>query len=169
MMHSPISQPPRGGAPVGVLSELPPVELAAIHYLRLWFSGKQESVWRDFCTTFSRTDAAVAMASFENLMSAVQNHARRPLMRHSPACECFGGDECAFAQFVAAATSGDEHDAMTFALHLFDGVQAKCALGAAAMCGHAFYSMASGKHDTKRAVDHGFLRSPTHPTPDLKQ
>ncbi len=164
MMHVPPPQSPpnsfRGGAPVGVLSELPPVELAAIFYLRHWFSGNQEQVWRDFSKTFSRADAAVAMASFEDLMRAVQNNTRRPLMRHSPECECFGGDECAFAQFVAAATSGDEHDAMTFALHLFDGVQAKCALGAAAMCGHAFISMVAC---SKRST------TPTHPSPHLKQ
>ncbi len=92
-------------------------------------------------------------------MRAVQHNARRPLMRHSLDCECFGGDECAFAQLVSAATGGDEHDAMTFALHLFDGVQAKCAIGAAAMCGHAFFSMAS-----RPAYSH----TPTHPTSPLK-
>lgn len=160
MMHFPSPQPPRGGAPVGVLSELPPVELAAILYLRYWFSGNQEQVWRDFSTTFGRADAAVAMASFEDLMRAVQNNTRRPLMRHSPECECFGGDECAFAHFIAAATHGDEHAAMTFALHLFDGVQAKYALDAAAMCGHAFVSMADRP---KRS------HAPTHPSPHLKQ
>lgn len=153
MKHFSTPQPSRGGAPVGVLSELPPVELAAILYLRHWFSGNHAQVWRDFSRTFDRADAAVAMASFEDLMRTVQNHARRPLLRHGLDCACFGGDECAFAQFVAAATSGDEHDAMTFALHLFDGVQAKCVLGAAAMCGHAFSSMAG---------DVAFMHGATH-------
>jgi hypothetical protein len=161
MMHSTFSKPSRGGAPVGVLSELPAVELAAIIYLRLWFSGEQERVWSDFSSYFNRADAAVAMGSFEELMRTVQNHARRPLMRHSPQCECYGGDECAFAHFVAAATSGQEHDAMTFALHLFDNVQAKCVLGAAAMCGHAFYSIANGGKE--------FTQNPTHRTPAVKQ
>lgn len=165
MKHATFSQPPRGGAPVGVLAELPPVELAAIHYLRLWFSGHQEQVWRDFSNSFGRADAEIAMASFSDLMRSVQEHTRRPLMRHSPTCECFGGDECAFAQLVAAATSGDEHDAMTFALHLFQGVQARSALGDAAMCGHAFSSMAN----SKRAAQPRPAQSPTHPTPNLKQ
>lgn len=155
-----ISHPPRGGAPVGILSELPPVELAAILYLRHWLSGNQDQIWRDFSHTFSRADAACAMASFEDLMRAVQNNTRRPLMRHKTGCDCFGGDECAFAQLVAAAASGDEHDAMTFALHLFDGVQAKCALQAAAMCGHAFFSMASRDAPST---------APTHAAPHLKQ
>lgn len=155
----PFDQPSRGGAPVGVLSELPPVELAAILYLRHWFSGNQQQVWRDFANTFGRADAVFAMASFEDLMRAVQFNTRRPLMRHNPSCECFGGDECAFAQFVAAATNGEEHDAMTFALHLFEGVQAKCALRAAAMCGHAFYGLAGNLAPTHVA---------THPTPHQK-
>lgn len=159
MMHATPPSMPRGGAPVGVLSELPPVELAAILYLRHWFSGNHEQVWCDFSNAFNRADAAVAMASFEDLMRSVQNHARRPIMRHSLECECFGGDECAFAQFVAAAASGDEHDAMTFGLHLFDGVRAKCALGAAAMCGHAFSSMASSS---------AWQQTPTHPTSHQK-
>lgn len=159
MMHTTPPSSPRGGAPVGVLSELPPIELAAILYLRHWFSGNHAQVWRDFSNAFNRADAAVAMASFEDLMRSVQHHARRPIMRHGLACECFGGDECAFAQFVAAATSGDEHDAMTFGLHLFDGVRAKCALGAAAMCGNAFSSMASGS---------AWRQTPTHPTSHQK-
>lgn len=150
----------RGGAPVGVLSELPPVELAAILYLRHWFSGNKDLVWRDFANSFDRVDAAHAMASFKNLMRAVQDNARRPLMRHSPTCDCFGGDECAFAQFIAAAASGDDHDAMTFALHLFDGVQAQCAMRAAAMCGLAFFNMAAGH--VKGPIQ-------THPTPPQKQ
>lgn len=156
---------PRGGAPVGVLSELPAVERAAILYLRQWFSGNPDKIWADFSRSFARPDAEYAMESFVRLMKTVQNDARRPLMRHSPECECFGGDECAFAQFVAAAASGDEHDAMTFALHLFESVEAKCALGAAAMCGHAFQSMAS----QTRAVPQEFARRPTHPTPNFEQ
>lgn len=155
MIHVPAPKSPRGGAPVGVLSELPPVELAAILYLRHWFSGNRAQVWRDFSNALGRADAVVVMASFEDLMCSVQNHARRPMMRHGLDCKCFGGDECAFAQFVAAAASGDEHEAMTFGLHLFDGVRAKCALATAAMCGHAFSSMA-GIPDWQQA--------PTHPT-----
>lgn len=150
----------RGGAPVGVLSELPPVELAAIIYLRLWFSGKQQQVWSDFASTLGKSDAKAAMACFEGLMHSVQHHTKRPLMRHDATCQCFGGDECAFAQVVAAATSGDEHEAMTFALHLFDGVQARCVLGAAAICGHAFADMASRPEP---------VHSPTHPSPRLTQ
>ncbi len=165
MKHSTFSQPSRGGAPVGVLSELPPVELATIHYLRLWFSGNQAQVWHDFTRLLSRNEATAAIASFGDLMRAVQHNVRRPLMRHSPNCECFGGDECAFAQFVAAASSGDEHDAMTFALHLFEGVQAKTIMGAAAMCGHAFHSMARGNQPS----DGSYVQKPTHPTTNCKQ
>ncbi len=166
MSHIPTTAPTavqtqRGGAPVGVLSELPPVELAAILYLRLWFSGNQAQIQRDFTTTLGCKDAKIAMAHFKGLMHNVQNHTRRPLLRHGTACQCFGGDECAFAQLVAAAASGDEHDAMTFALHLFDGVQARGVLGTAAMCGHAFAGMAR--------QDAPAMQMPTHPSPNLSQ
>lgn len=166
MMHNPSPPLPRGGTPVGVLSELPAVELAAILYLRHWFSGDRAQVWRDFSNAFGRDDAAVAMASFEDLMRSVKHHARRPIMRHSLKCECFGGDECAFANFVAAASSGDEHDAMTFALHLFEGTQAKCVLGAAAMCGHAFSSLANVAAQSQAQITG---QRPTHSSPTTKQ
>ncbi len=162
MIHAspPRPTPHRGGAPVGTLTELPPVELAAILYLRHWFSGNQEQVWRDFSMSLGHEDAFHAMAAFEDLMRAVQYSTRRPLMRHRPDCECVGGDECAFAHFVASACSGDEHDAMTFGLHLFNDVQAKCVLGAAAMCGHAFLEMTGNPIQS---------RVQTHPTPLQKQ
>jgi len=165
MTHASSSHSHRGGAPVGVLTELPPVELAAIIYLRLWFSGNQAKVWSDFGKKLGNSEAHAAMASFENLMNAVQYNTRRPLMRHNPTCNCFGGDECAFAQLIAAAASGDEHDAMTFALHLFEGVQAQCVMGTAAMCGLAFSSMAAETTTTSRSAD----KMPTHPMPTIKQ
>lgn len=155
----------RGGAPVGYLSELPPVEMAAIQYLRLWFSGKQDRIWRDFHNGLCQKDAKAAMVSFETLMDIVENHSRRPLLRHSEKCECFGGDECAFAQFVAAASSGNEHDAITFGLHLFKGIRAYRVLKTAAHCGKMFSCMA----DLDMAQITGLSPIPTHPMPETQQ
>lgn len=159
----------RGGAPVGRLSELAPVELAAIRCLRLWFSGNQNRIWRDFHNRLSNSAAKEAMVSLTALMDAVQFSARRPLLRHSDQCDCFGGDECAFAHFVAAAGSGNSHDAMTFGLHLFDSDQPKEIMGNAAICGQIFATMA-GLDSTFQPAHNGTISAePTHPMPKRAQ
>jgi len=166
-------QQSRGGAPVGVMAELPPVEAAAIQYLRLWFSGKKDKIWRDFHNLLDQKSAKKAMALLEDLMSAVQLHARRPLMRHSDHCECFGGDECAFAHFVGAASSGDTHDAMTFGLHLFDKDYAGKIIKPASDCGLVFLTMAGFQSPPlaryRAAHINKPAHTPTHPMPKTPQ
>lgn len=163
----------RGGAPVGVMAELPPVEAAAIQYLRLWFSGNKDKIWRDFHNQLDQKSAKKAMALLEDLMSAVQLHARRPLMRHSDHCECFGGDECAFAHFVGAASSGENHDAMTFGLHLFDADYAENIMKSASDCGLMFLNMAGlqlpplARYQAARSKNPP--HTPTHPMPKTRQ
>lgn len=159
----------RGGAPVGVLAELPPVELAAIRYLRLWFSGKQDRIWRDFHNQLSNRSAKKAMVSFTGLMDAVQFYARRPLLRHDDQCDCFGGDECAFAHFVAASCSGNSHDAMTFGLHLFDSEQTEQIIATAAICGQVFSNMAGLALPYPHSSIGRSSPGPTHPMPKATQ
>ena len=52
-----VSQRSRGGAPVGFLSELGPIEANAITYLRLWCQSvdAQDAIARDFQVVFGET------------------------------------------------------------------------------------------------------------------
>lgn len=52
---------------------------------------------------------------FGDLMTLMAEHARRPMLRHRPACSCVGADEAVFANFVVAATHGPREDAMLIA------------------------------------------------------
>lgn len=114
------AQSHRGAAPVCAINELPELEAAAVMYLRLWCDSPdgQAEVWRDYHSHFGGEDAKARMSDFEQLMSVVLNHARRPLQRHQITCKCVGGDENAFANFVVAAAVGDREDAMLFAANL---------------------------------------------------
>ncbi len=118
--------PSRGGAPVGCLHELPPVELAAIVYLRAWCAGEadRQMVARDFRCVMGEDGGATALADFDALLSTLIGKARRPIMRHELACRCFGGDESAFANLVAAIAGGDRDDALLFAATLVTGAAA---------------------------------------------
>ncbi|MEP3345890.1 MAG: hypothetical protein ABJN34_02080 [Litoreibacter sp.] len=107
----------RGGAPVGVVTELGSVEAASVIYLRLWCDGpkSQESVWHDFASSFGADQGRKVLKGFEDLCRLCAQHGRRPLMRHSVSCKCLGADESCFANFVAAAATGDRNDAMLIA------------------------------------------------------
>ncbi|MEO1249057.1 MAG: hypothetical protein AAFW76_04380, partial [Pseudomonadota bacterium] len=45
-------------------------------------------------------------------------HGRRPLLRHSVACKCLGGDEATFANIVGFASDGGREDAFLIAANL---------------------------------------------------
>jgi hypothetical protein len=111
---------PRGAAPVGYLTELPPIEAAAVLYFRSWCEGGEarDRIGSDFRLILDPVAAEYAVAHFDALMQTVLCGARRPVMRHGLDCRCFGGDESAFANMVAAAAGGDEADAMLFAAGL---------------------------------------------------
>jgi hypothetical protein len=113
-------RPNRGGAPVGHIAELPPLERLAVLHLRQWCSGpeERETIALNFSRVFSPAAAAQEVNTLAALMDYLIAGQRRPVMRHDLACTCFGGDESAFAHMVAAATAGDREDAMAFALTL---------------------------------------------------
>lgn len=115
-----LAQSHRGAAAVCALEELSDVETAAIMYLRLWCHSAdgQAEIWRDYHRYFGGEKAKARMSDFEQLMSVVLSHSRRPLQRHQLNCKCVGGDENAFANFVVAAAAGDREDAMLFATTL---------------------------------------------------
>ena len=114
------NSPNRGSAPVGHLAELPPLERSAVLCLRKWCSGPEgrEAVAQDFSQVFQPARAAHEVNTFAALITYLSEGCRRPVMRHDLGCTCFGGDESAFANMVAASVAGDREDAMAFALSL---------------------------------------------------
>src|SRR5690606_10252229 len=107
----------------GMLRELPALEATAILFLRAWCQGglARNQIAQDLAGVLSAADAQTAVADFDALMSLVLSGARRNLMRHDLRCGCFGGDESAFAQMIAASASADSDDAMLFAATLLAG------------------------------------------------
>ncbi|MGB3554000.1 MAG: hypothetical protein WBA25_05100 [Jannaschia sp.] len=134
----------RGAAPVGHLHELPPVELAEIVYLRAWCEGgtDREMIARDFRLVMGSTAGRVAVGAFDALMATLSGCARRPIMHHGLGCRCFGGDESAFANMVAAAAGQDRDDAMLFAGTLMRGDAAWAAVRVALRLEQVFLRLA---------------------------
>lgn len=110
----------RGGAPVGFITELDGIEAACVIYLRLWCDGPeaQAQVWNDFASSLGPESGRKALKSFEDLCSLCIQHGRRPLMRHAVRCKCLGADESCFANFIAAAATGEREDALMIAMLL---------------------------------------------------
>ncbi|WP_371224959.1 hypothetical protein [Roseovarius sp. 2305UL8-3] len=107
----------RGGTPVGLLTELSPVEAGAVIYLRLWSEGpdRYPEIWNDFSSCLGAQYGEKALKSFEDLCNLCAAYGRRPLMRHSVNCKCLGADEACFANFIGAAAEGEREDALMIA------------------------------------------------------
>jgi hypothetical protein len=137
------AQDNRGGAPVGFITELESIEAASIIYLRMWCNGpeSQADVWNDFETSLGTAHGKTALQSFEDLCRLCAKHGRRPLMRHSINCKCIGSDESCFANFIAAAATGEREDAMLIATLLVRPDVAPLITALAANFGHALMRM----------------------------
>lgn len=111
------ARPSRGGATVGRLADLTPVEAGAVFYLRLWADGAsgRANAASDFDIALGADHGQAAMLTLDRLCSLCANHGRRPLVRHGLRCACLGADENCFAQMIAAASEGAREDAMMMA------------------------------------------------------
>jgi hypothetical protein len=109
---------PRGGAPVGFLSELSEVEAAAVCFLRLWCENPetQRQAIEDLNTLLGPERGPVAIDSLQQMCDMFSRFARRPVMRHHSGCSCLGADEACFANMVIEAAAGQREDAMLFAM-----------------------------------------------------
>ena len=116
-VHSKHPHSPRGGAPVGFLTELSPVEVAAVLYLRLWSDGDvgRSQMYADFRQALGADYGRRQQAAFCELCEMCVEHGRRPLMRHHLTCTCLGADESCFANFIASAAEGSREDAILIA------------------------------------------------------
>ncbi|SNS53446.1 hypothetical protein [Antarctobacter heliothermus] len=133
----------RGGAPVGYLSELAPVEAGAVLYLRLWCDGAEArtQVWSDFARHLGPAQGRHALGAFESLCDLCARHGRRPLMRHHVSCKCLGADESCFATFIGYASAGQREDAMLLAMTLVRPDMAMSLTGLAQEVGFALRKM----------------------------
>ncbi|GAA0307241.1 hypothetical protein [Rhodovulum strictum] len=132
----------RGAAPVARLSELPPVERAAIRCLRGWGAGPatRARMRRNFAQVFG-SSAQSNEEALDALMELVLTAGRRPLARHPPDHPEVGDDENAFAQMVAAAIGGEREDALVFALALMGPQAAFQAVAVAEILGLALLGL----------------------------
>ncbi len=107
----------RGGASVGRLSDLDPIEAGAVMYLRLWGDGPKgrADAASDFDIALGADQGRAAMLTLDRLCSLCAHHGRRPLVRHGLGCGCLGADENCFAQMIGAAAEGAREDAMMMA------------------------------------------------------
>ena len=111
------ARPARGGSPVGLVAELPPIEASAVLCLRLWCDGPawQERIRSDFAAVLGTAGGDRAARALGELCEAFVLHGRRPLMRHHAGCKCLGADEACFANLIAAAGEGEREDALLIA------------------------------------------------------
>lgn len=112
------SSVPRGGMPVGAVTDLDPVGAGAVICLRLWGDGpdRRSELSDELSRTLGLGAGQRAAAQFNEIFALCAHHRRRPLMRHALSCECLGADEACFAAFVSAAADGAREDAMMMAL-----------------------------------------------------
>ncbi len=112
-----VHSPNRGGAPVGFLTELPPIEASAVMCFRLWQSraNDRHAISQEFGQIFGPEYGDLAFQALDAICDLCMRHGRRPLLRHQVTCKCLGADEACFANFVAAASEGAREDAMLIA------------------------------------------------------
>ena len=133
----------RGGAPVGSLSDLPPVEAGAVMFLRQWDAGDhaRAQLKKDFDLALGEDRSDIIARTFDKLCELCAIHGRRPLVRHTTSCKCLGADEACFAHFVAAAAAGEHEDATLFAMLIVRPDMAPYLVGLAETVGLALTKM----------------------------
>ncbi|WP_428927537.1 hypothetical protein [Marinibacterium sp. SX1] len=135
----------RGGAPVGLVADLDPVEAGLVIYLRLYCSGDdaREQAERDFTLSLGPDHGTEALESLGRICELCADHGRRPLMRHGISCKCLGADESCLANMVAAAGTGEREEAMLLAALMVRADMAPCLAGLAETLGLALARMAA--------------------------
>ena len=143
----------RGGAPVGHVAQLGPIEAGAVMYLRLWSDGPQahDQMKEDFTNALGAARASKAVQSFTTLCDLMALHGRRPLMRHQVTCRCLGADESWFAHFIGYASEGEREDALLIAMMIVRPNIAPLLAGLAEEFGLALRSLLVHGRNTRNA------------------
>ncbi|APG46233.1 hypothetical protein [Phaeobacter porticola] len=131
------SSAPRGGATVGLLTELPALEANVVRHLRHWFGGDETRIalLHELQTSLGPVIGRQAYENFGRLCNFCVTEGRRPLVRHGMTCTCLGADENCFANLVAAAARGEYEDASLLASLIVQPRQAQRAAILAARIG----------------------------------
>lgn len=108
---------PRGGAAVGRLTDLQPLEAGAVMYFRLWSDGPngRSDAAADFDIALGARKGQETITLLDQICGLCATHGRRALVHHGLGCSCLGADENCFAQMVGAAAEGAREDAMMMA------------------------------------------------------
>ena len=143
MSHAPTS---RGGAPVGHLQDLTPIEAGAVLYLRLWCEGSdaQAQINSDFRLGLGTEVGNDAFAALARLNELIIQNGRRPLMLHALECRCIGADESCFATMIASAADNDYEDSLLLASLMVKAPVASVAASLAFQVGRALKFMTNG-------------------------
>jgi hypothetical protein len=106
-----------GAAPVGRITELPPLERMVIRCLRLWSAGPdgRRVLELELARRHGGPAAQRLADAIGELLLLSVRHARRPLLGHALDCPCAGADECVFARFVSLAAEGAREEAVLIA------------------------------------------------------
>ncbi len=133
-----------GRAVVGRLTDIAFWEAEFILSMRLWMSSPegQAEVWNGFARCFGAPAGRSEMRCFESLLSNINMHARRPLVRHGLGCDCIGSDEAILRTLVREATRGDLAEATMIASLLVPVRHAEPIAHMAAQVGKAMQAMA---------------------------
>lgn len=107
----------RGGAPVGLVSDLGAAEILAVLYLRLWSDSDRgrDEVALALARGLGEAQGEAAVLAFDALFDLCCRYGRRPLLHHNVTCRCLGADEACFANFVVGAAEGEREDAILMA------------------------------------------------------
>ncbi len=104
-----------GALPVGRLDALPPLSGLAVRALRRWCEAGEGALALDLREALGPERGEAAAQAFGRLCALLLAAARRPLLRHGPACLGLGADEAAFAEFLRLAAGGEREDALMLA------------------------------------------------------
>ncbi len=128
-----LHNPPRGGSPVGRLSQYGAVESGAILYLRLCLgaNGAMDRARSGLIEALGDTAGSRATEALTDLVTILVDHGRRPMACHGLACQCVGADEACLAQMVGCAAEGAMEDATLMATLMVRADLAPALAGAA--------------------------------------
>ncbi|MCB5198624.1 hypothetical protein LGQ03_05175 [Loktanella sp. TSTF-M6] len=103
-----------GSVVVGDIRALSPMQFVTVSLFRDWFDGQagRDRVGDFFDSALGPDLGQAATENWATFVTALVDHARRPVMRHGADCRCVGADEAVVAHILTAAVTADREDAM---------------------------------------------------------
>lgn len=145
---------------VGRLIDLTQIEMAAVIYLRLWFTSTagKERVRQNLAMGLGGRRASQALAAFERLCFFVVRHGYYRIVPAPFGCQCINAAEAVFANFVANAAASRHDDAMVIALLLVGEDAAEAVMLSAESFGLALWQISQVAGHTRQGPLHSSHR-----------